>query len=100
MAKKSIIEREKKRIRLFQKYESKRRELKQCLKNAQTITEKLEIQKKLQKLPRNSNPVRVHNRCQVTGRPKGYYKYFGLSRHLVRDLAHNGMLPGVRKASW
>ena len=100
MAKKSIIQREKKRINLFQKYDLKRRELKQCLKNAQTVAEKLEIHKKLQKLPRNSNPVRIHNRCQVTGRPKGYYKYFGLSRHLVRDLAHNGMLPGVRKASW
>ena len=70
------------------------------MKNASSLKEKYEFQRKLQALPRNSSPVRLHNRCLITGRPKGYYRDFGLSRHVLREMAHEGLLPGVRKASW
>lgn len=100
MAKKSLIAREKKRQKLVNKYFSKRLSLKEDLRNATEISQKFLIHKEIQKLPRNSSPTRLHNRCQITGRPKGYSKYFGVSRHLVRELAHNCALPGVRKSSW
>lgn len=100
MAKKSLIAREKKREFLVQKFTFKRQTLKQQLKNSNSISEKLAIHQKIQQLPRNSSPNRLKNRCKVTGRPKGYYRYFGLSRHLVRELSHNCLLPGVRKSSW
>nr|UXD06471.1 ribosomal protein S14 [Eutreptiella sp. CCMP1594] len=57
-------------------------------------------QRMLQKLPKNSSRSRLHNRCIVTGRPKGYYRFFGLSRHVLREMAHEGLLPGVTKSSW
>ena len=100
MAKKSMIEREKKRQRLVIKYAKKREYLKQEIKNASFLEEKLNIHRKLQRLPRNSAPVRLHNRCLITGRPKGYYRDFGLSRHLLREMAHLCLLPGVTKSSW
>lgn len=100
MAKKSLIAREKKREFLVQKFTFKRQNLKQELKNSSSISEKLIIHQKIQQLPRNSSPNRLKNRCKVTGRPKGYYRYFGLSRHLVRELSHNCVLPGVHKSSW
>lgn len=100
MAKKSLIAREKKRELLVQKFIVKRQNLKQELKNSGSIAEKLIIHQKIQQLPRNSSPNRLKNRCKVTGRPKGYYRYFGLSRHLVRELSHNCVLPGVHKSSW
>ena len=100
MAKKSMIEREKKRQKLVEKYAQKREELKEQFVNAETQFEKLEIHRKLQQLPRNSAPNRVRNRCWVTGRPRGYYRDFGLSRHVLREWAHKGLLPGVVKSSW
>ena len=100
MAKKSLIEREKKRRLLVIKYAKKRHTLKKQIKNASFLEEKLNIHRKLQSLPRNSAPVRLHNRCLITGRPKGYYRDFGLSRHLLREMAHNCLLPGVTKSSW
>lgn len=100
MADKAMIQRELKRQRLVMKYAKKRASLKEQLKEAKSLKEKLQIHRKLQQLPRNSSPVRLHNRCSVTGRPKGYYRDFGLSRHVLREMAHNGLLPGVRKASW
>ena len=100
MAKKSMIEREKKRQQLVMKYSGKRRSLKVQMKEASFLEEKLTIQRKLQELPRNSNPVRLHNRCLITGRPKGFYRDFGLSRHVLREMAHEGFLPGVTKSSW
>ena len=100
MAKKSMIEREKKRQQLVMKYSEKRRSLKVQMKEASFLEEKLTIQRKLQELPRNSNPVRLHNRCLITGRPKGFYRDFGLSRHVLREMAHEGFLPGVTKSSW
>ena len=62
--------------------------------------ETLELQENLQKFPRNSLPIRIKNRCWKTGRSRGYYRDFGLSRHVVREMAHEGILPGVIKASW
>ena len=100
MAKKSMIARETKRQRLVQKYAQKRAQFKQDLRNAGSIREVVTIQRQLQTLPRNSAPVRLHNRCVQTGRPKGYYRDFGLSRHVLREMAHQCLLPGVRKASW
>nr|ASP44565.1 ribosomal protein S14 [Agarophyton chilense]UAD84402.1 ribosomal protein S14 [Agarophyton chilense] len=100
MAKKNMIEREEKRNKLVQKYHKKRKEIKDKLNNNLTFTEQLEIQKELQKLPKNSTPCRRRNRCWKTGRSRGFYKDFGLSRHVLREMSHNCLLPGVRKASW
>ena len=100
MAKKSMIAREKKRQRLVQKFLPRRLKLKTQLKETQSFNEKLVLNRKLQKLPLNSSPYRLHNRCFISGRPKGYYRFFGLSRHFIREMAHEGFLPGVKKASW
>lgn len=100
MANKAMIQREFKRQRLVMKYAQKRALLKAALKTASSLKDKLTIQRQFQQLPRNSAPVRLHNRCTVTGRPRGYYRDFGLSRHVLREMAHDGLLPGVRKASW
>lgn len=103
MAKKGMIEREKKRQKLVNKYKKVRTELKaklQELQNAGKISEQFALAAKIQKLPRNSAQTRLKNRCVVTGRPKGYYRDFGLSRHVLREMAYEGLLPGVTKASW
>jgi len=100
MAKKSMIEREKKRSKLVEKYVQKRKRLKLQLKKTSQFQEILVIQESLQKLPKNSSPSRLHNRCMITGRPKGYFRHFGLSRHVLREMAHQGLLPGVTKSSW
>lgn len=100
MAKKSMIEREKKRIKLHQKYTFKRASLLKQYKNAENFNSKLEIHSKLQKLPRNSSKTRIRNRCWKTGRPRGVFRDFGLSRHVVREMAHQCLLPGVTKSSW
>ncbi len=95
-----MVERELKRQRLVNKYAHKRASLKEQMKLASSLEERLTLHRKLQQLPRNSAPVRLHNRCLITGRPKGYYRDFGLSRHMVRELAHQCVLPGVTKSSW
>jgi small subunit ribosomal protein S14 len=100
MAKKSMIEREKRRQKLVDKYAQKREELQEQFSQATSQQEKLEIHRKIQQLPRNSAPTRLRNRCWVTGRPRGYYSDFGLSRHVFREMAHEGLLPGVVKSSW
>jgi small subunit ribosomal protein S14 len=100
MAKKSMIEREKKRKKLVEKYADKRAELKEAFVNATSQMEKLEIHRKIQQLPRNSAQNRIRNRCWATGRSRGYYRDFGLSRHVIREMAHEGLLPGVVKSSW
>lgn len=100
MAKKSMIAREKKRLRLVEKYQAKRTELKEQFRKAESISEKIEIHRQLQQLPRNSAPNRVRNRCWVTGKPRGYYRDFGLCRNVLREWAHQGLLPGVVKSSW
>lgn len=100
MAKKSMIEREKKRKKLVEQYAPKRQELKEQFENATSQQEKLAIHRQIQQLPRNSAPTRVRNRCWMTGRSRGYYRDFGLSRHVLREMAHEGLLPGVVKSSW
>ena len=100
MAKKSMIEREKKRIKLNQKYASKRATLLNKYRDEENFNTKLEIHSQLQKLPRNSAKTRIRNRCWKTGRPRGVFRDFGLSRHVVREMAHQCLLPGVRKSSW
>lgn len=89
MAKKSIVARQAKREKLVAKFADKRK----ALKEAGDYTA-------LDLLPKNASPVRLKNRCQITGRPKGYMRYFGLSRIMFRDMALNGLIPGVKKASW
>jgi len=89
MAKESMKAREVKRARLVEKYAAKRAELK-----AKGDYEAL------QKLPKNASPVRLHNRCKLTGRPKGYMRQFGVSRINFREMALKGLIPGVKKASW
>lgn len=100
MAKKSMVEREKKRQKLVEKYAQKRDELKQQFESATSQQQKLAIHRQIQQLPRSSARVRVRNRCWVTGRPRGVYRDFGLSRHVLREMAHQGLLPGVVKSSW
>jgi small subunit ribosomal protein S14 len=100
MAKKSMIEREKKRQKLVEKYAQKRQMLQEQFEAAETQQEKLEIHRQIQQLPRNSAPTRLRNRCWMTGRPRGYYRDFGVSRHVLREMAHQGLLPGVVKSSW
>ena len=95
-----MIERDRKRFVLITKYTTKRTELKEAIKSASSMEEKLKLHRELQKLPRNSAPVRYHNRCAVTGRPRGYFRDFGLSRHVLREQASQGLLPGVTKSSW
>jgi small subunit ribosomal protein S14 len=100
MAKKSMIEREKKRAKLVEKYADKREALQEAFANATTQTEKVAIHRQIQQLPRSSSRTRLRNRCWVTGRPRGYYRDFGLSRNVMREWAHQGLLPGVVKSSW
>ena len=100
MAKKSMIEREKKRQKLVDKYAAKREELQEQFAQAGSQQEKLQIHRQIQQLPRNSAPTRLRNRCWLTGRPRGTYRDFGLSRNVMREWAHKGLLPGVVKSSW
>lgn len=95
-----MIERDRKRFVLITKYASKRNSLKQAIQAAESMEEKLQLHRKLQNLPRNSAPVRLRNRCSITGRPRGYFRDFGLSRHVLREYASQGLLPGVTKSSW
>ena len=89
MAKESIKARQRKREQMVAKYADKRKALKAAGDYAG-----------LDKLPKNASPVRLKNRCQLSGRPKGYMRYFGISRIMFRDMALNGIIPGVKKASW
>lgn len=101
MAKKSSIARNKKRERLVEKYSAKRTELKALLKNPETPDEVFwKAQRELTLLPRNSAPVRLRNRCSITGRPRAYLRKYGLSRITFRELASEGKIPGVTKSSW
>ena len=106
MAKKSMIQREIKRKCLVNRFSKKRKIVKQKLRdimlnpNDNMYEETLKLQEKLQKFPRNSLKIRKRNRCWKTGRSRGFYRDFGLSRHVMREMAHEGLLPGVIKASW
>jgi len=100
MAKQNMIQREKKRKNLITKYLTKRLELKRLFYESKTLEEKLAIGKEFQKLPRNSAPSRLRNRCWKTGRPRGYFRFFGICRNVLREFAHECLLPGVTKSSW
>jgi small subunit ribosomal protein S14 len=101
MPRKGLINRNERRKKTVAKYAEKRARLKKIINDPNTsFAEKDEAQIQLQKLPRDASPVRVRNRCAVTGRPRGYYRKFGISRIMLRELVHRGELPGVRKASW
>ena len=101
MAKKSMLMRQRHREVAVKRYAAKRAELKELIRDPKTSEEaRAEAQKKLQKLPRDANPVRLRNRCALTGRPHGYYRKFGLSRTKLREATMRGEVPGLRKASW
>ncbi len=101
MAKKSIVARELKKVRTAQKYAAKRAELKAKIKSVKTSDEEMmQALEQLQKLPRNASPARQVRRCRLTGRPKGYYRKFGLGRNKLREAAMRGDIPGLVKASW
>ena len=101
MAKVSMIARENKRIKMVQKFAKKREELKKIISDISVSDEeRYEARLKLQKLPRDTSPVRLQRRCQITGRPHAVYRRFGLSRNKLRELAMNGDVPGLVKSSW
>lgn len=101
MAKTSMIQREKKREKLVARYAEKRAELKKIISDPDTDFEvRADAIQKLNKLPRDSSAARLRNRCRSTGRPRGYYRKFGLGRNKLREAAMRGDIPGLRKASW
>ncbi|PJE35055.1 30S ribosomal protein S14 [Pseudooceanicola lipolyticus] len=101
MAKKAMIEREKKRQRLVEQYAAKRAELKAIVNDeSKPMEERFRASLKLAKLPRNSSPTRLHNRCQLTGRPHAYYRKLKISRIALRNLGSAGQIPGMVKSSW
>lgn len=101
MAKKAMVERERRRQRLVEKHAKARNEMKKILADHDvSIEERFKITMRLAKMPRNSSPTRLHNRCQITGRPKGYYRKLKISRIAVRELGGSGQIPGMIKSSW
>ena len=101
MAKTSLVNRDKKRRKTVKKYAAKRKELVEIINNQRLSQEDRYMARlKLQQLPRDASPVRLRNRCALTGRPRGVYKKFGLGRSKLRDIALRGEIPGVIKASW
>ena len=101
MAKTSLIEREKKREALVKKYAPKRAELNAIIADqSRSEEERYQARLKLQQLPRNANPTRLRNRCEITGRARGVYSKFGLGRNKLREAAMRGEVPGIVKASW
>ncbi|HJD43906.1 MAG TPA: 30S ribosomal protein S14 [Candidatus Paenalcaligenes intestinipullorum] len=101
MAKLSLINRDIKRAKLVEKYASKRAALKAIIDDqSKSDEERYQARLDLQQLPRNANPTRMRNRCAVTGRPRGVYKQFGLTRHKIREMAMRGEIPGMTKSSW
>ena len=101
MAKKSMIMRERKRMATVKRYAARRAEYKRIVRDPEsTDDEREQAQLRLQALPRNASPVRLRNRCAVSGRPKGFYRKFGLGRNMLREAAMRGEIPGLSKASW
>ncbi len=101
MAKKSMTEREIKRAKVVARYAAKRAEIKRVIASSKSTDEERQAAfAALQRLPRNASPSRLRNRCAITGRPKGYYRKFGLGRNKLREETMAGNLPGLRKASW
>lgn len=101
MAKKSVINREAKRVRLVRKYADRRASLKKIAGSAESsYEERFAAMEDLNRLPRNASPTRLRNRCRATGRPRGFVRKFGLSRTKLREAAMRGDIPGLVKASW
>jgi small subunit ribosomal protein S14 len=101
MAKKSMLEKNARRARIVKKYAAKRAALKELIRSPRTSEDaRVAAQQKLQSLPKNSNPIRLRNRCAITGRTRGYYRKFGLGRTKLRETTMRGEIPGLRKASW
>jgi small subunit ribosomal protein S14 len=101
MAKKSMVNRETKRAKLVKQYAARRAALKAVIEDqSKPMEERFKASMKLAKLPRNSSATRIHNRCQLTGRPHAYYRKLKLSRIMLRDLASMGQIPGMVKSSW
>ena len=100
MAKQGMIQREKKRERLVVKNIAKRESIKEELRNVSSFKERVSLYKKFERIPRNSSPSRQRNRCWVTGRSRGFYRDFGLSRHVLREMGNDGLIPGLKKSSW
>jgi small subunit ribosomal protein S14 len=101
MAKKSMVAREDKRKKLVLKYDTKRKAIREIIRDPNATFEQKEVAHlQLQKLPRDSSASRIRNRCAITGRPHGYYRKFGLSRNKLREATMRGDVPGVVKASW
>ena len=101
MAKTSMVEREKRRAKIVKRYAGKRAQLKELIRNPKTSPEeRAGAQAKLQSLPRDASPSRMRNRCAITGRSRGVYRKFGLSRVKIREVANRGEIPGLSKASW
>jgi len=101
MAKKAMVEREKKRQRLVRRYAAKRAALKEIANNQElSMEERFKARLQLAELPRNSAPTRLHNRCEVTGRPRAYHRKLKMSRIALRDHASRGEIPGMVKSSW
>jgi len=101
MAKTSMIERERRRRKTVQRYANRRAELKEFARDPKrSLEERREALLALQKLPRDASPSRMRNRCNLTGRPRGYYRRFGLCRNKLREIAMRGEAPGVVRASW
>ena len=100
MAKKLTKAREGKGAQLVARHAEKRAALKKVIATSEDAAERYEAARALQAIPKNANPIRLHNRCKVTGRPKGYIRQFGISRIQFREMASAGLIPGVKKASW
>ncbi len=101
MARRCLIEKNNRRTALIEKYAKRRAELRESIRDASIgFEKKLEIQKEMQALPRDSNRCRRRNRCVITGRSRGVYRRFGLGRNKLREYAMSGLIPGIRKASW
>ena len=101
MAKKSMIVKNIRRKQIVERYKTRRMELKKILKSPKISEEEKQVARiQLEKMPRDANPIRIRNRCVVTGRPRSYYRKFGLSRITFREMALKGEIPGITKASW
>jgi small subunit ribosomal protein S14 len=101
MAKKSMVARQTKRLKIVQRYAAKREEYRRIIKSPSSSDEERQLaQQMLQALPRDASPVRLRNRCSISGRPHGYYRKFGLSRNKLRESTMRGEIPGLSKASW
>jgi small subunit ribosomal protein S14 len=101
MAKKSLVERQARRLKTVKMYAARRAELQKIIRSPGTSDEtRMQAQQKLQAMPRDASPVRLRNRCAITGRPHGYYRKFGLGRNKLREATMRGEIPGLSKASW